>query len=515
MSYYLFFGIMFCGLSSLLLSFVSRFFSLNAFIIIGKFILLLSIIFSSFGFFSITVGHQASTQLLLYIFEWLYDPISITFFLMVSIIGWAVLHFSKNYLWGDALQKTFIERFIFTVGVVQTLMISGNLMTLFLAWFLSDVGLRKLIALYEYRKYALITERKKMVVSTISNFFMLMGIVIFYLHFHTLNLNELFKYFQIRNINDFYLELAAVCFSISAIVKSANIPFHGWVLGMMEAPTPVSGILHAGLLNAGPFLIIRFHSLFDYTHTASYILIIWGGISALYGTLVSYFQPAVKTRLSYSSVGHMGFSLMLGGLGIYSAAVLHLIGHSFYKAHAFLSSGSDIDKYRVIQTRNIYLHKLSVLHIISGFLIGISFYFIFLWLFKGTFFPSYSFFVLGFIVTIGISTFIINTLVYVGYIRGWLNIVFFTLQVFLSFFVLEWATEHIVAGGTKDFSNDYILFISTTFIMLMFIVLSVYSVLLKWKFISPIPYWDVYVRNGFYLHTVFDNLFSGVKKKIQ
>ncbi len=446
-------------------------------------------------------------------FHWRIDKVSIVFFTMVSVIGWTVLSFSKNYLWGDKKQQIFTARLIFTIASVLLLMISGDVVLFFAGWVLSGYGLRKLISLYDDRKYAIITGKKKKIMSMLSASLLLVAFLIIVISTGQWDLNNIFLTSSSHAIDQSTLEWAAFFLALAAIVKSAHIPFHGWVLGMMEAPTPVSGILHAGLLNAGPFLIIRFSTLFDQVSLAPDILIIWGGLSAMYGTLVSFYQPAAKTRLSYSSIGHMGFSTMLSGLGLYPAAVLHLIGHSFYKAHTFLSSGSEIDKYRIIQTRHIYFAKLTKWHIISGFATGVVLFLIFSKLFKGTFFPYYPFFVLGFIITIGISAFIVNTSVYSSYFKGLMNMSLFTITVFLSFFLFETGAEYIIPVSIKNFEHDYWLFASTTFIMIMFILLALYAVMLKWRYLPPIPKWDVYVRNGFYLHAWFDQQIIKSSKK--
>ena len=76
------------------------------------------------------------------------------------------------------------------------------------------------------------------------------------------------------------------------------------------------------------------------------MLIVAGGATALFASVVLLTQPSIKVVLGYSSVAHMGFMLMVCGLGVYPAALLHLVAHSFYKAHAFLSSGSVIDEVR-------------------------------------------------------------------------------------------------------------------------------------------------------------------------
>jgi NAD(P)H-quinone oxidoreductase subunit 5 len=112
----------------------------------------------------------------------------------------------------------------------------------------------------------------------------------------------------------------------------------------METPTPVSALLHAGILNAGPFLILRFAPVVDPAQGAAWILMVGGGFTAIFASVVLRTQPSVKVALGYSSAAHMGFMLFVCGLGVYPAAALHLVAHSFYKAHAFLSAGSAVEQ---------------------------------------------------------------------------------------------------------------------------------------------------------------------------
>jgi len=115
---------------------------------------------------------------------------------------------------------------------------------------------------------------------------------------------------------------------------------------VMETPTPVSALLHAGILNAGPFLAIRMAFVLDVSPSATALLIAVGGFTAVFASVAGLTQPSVKVALGYSSAAHMGFMLMVSGMGLYAAALLHLVAHSFYKAHALLSSGSVIDERR-------------------------------------------------------------------------------------------------------------------------------------------------------------------------
>jgi NAD(P)H-quinone oxidoreductase subunit 5 len=138
------------------------------------------------------------------------------------------------------------------------------------------------------------------------------------------------------------LQTIALLLVVAAVLKSAQFPFHGWLPDTMETPTPVSALMHAGIINAGGFLIIRFSPLMAQAPKALELLAAVGGFTALFGSLVMITQTSVKRTLAFSTVAQMGFMMLQCGLGAFALALLHIAAHSLYKAHAFLSSGSVI-----------------------------------------------------------------------------------------------------------------------------------------------------------------------------
>ncbi len=275
-----------------------------------------------------------------------FDALSITMFVMIQLISYIVLLYSNTYLEGDENRITFLKRLILTIVSVQLMVSSGNLISLFIFWVTTSLALNQLIKFYNTRKGAIIAAKKKYIVARIGDAFLLFAISLIYKELHTFDLSSIFaKINEIESLT-FNLQLAGFFLVLTAIFKSAQLPTHGWLIEVMEAPTPVSALLHAGILNAGPFLMIRMAYLIDISETAQQVLIIVGGLTALIASIIFMTQPAIKTMLVYSSVAHMGFSLTLCGLGLYPAALLHLVAHSFYKAHAFLSSGSAIEVVR-------------------------------------------------------------------------------------------------------------------------------------------------------------------------
>jgi NADH:ubiquinone oxidoreductase subunit 5 (subunit L)/multisubunit Na+/H+ antiporter MnhA subunit len=127
---------------------------------------------------------------------------------------------------------------------------------------------------------------------------------------------------------------------VGLMARTVQLPLQWWLPDTVDAPTPLSGLLHAGIVNLGGFLLARFSPLLNQTPVTLGIAFGVGTITALYGTQVMLTQTDVKRGLAYSTIGQMGFMVMEAGLGAYATAVFHLIAHGLYKATLFLSSGS-------------------------------------------------------------------------------------------------------------------------------------------------------------------------------
>jgi NAD(P)H-quinone oxidoreductase subunit 5 len=126
------------------------------------------------------------------------------------------------------------------------------------------------------------------------------------------------------------------------MLKSAQFPFHSWLPDTMDTPTPVSALMHAGIINAGGFLILRLAPVFTAAPAALHLLTIVGVFTAVFGAVVMLAQPGVKRSLAFSTIAQMGFMMVQCGLGAWGLALLHLVAHSLYKAHAFLRAGSAV-----------------------------------------------------------------------------------------------------------------------------------------------------------------------------
>lgn len=269
-----------------------------------------------------------------------FDAVSAVMLVLAAFLAVAVIRFSANYLGGNPDQGRFFKWLSVTAGCVLMLVVAGNLALFVLSWMGVSMALHKLLTFYPDRPAALTAARKKFLFSRLGDIALLAALWIAWREFGTLDYAPLFAGAAAGSEGS--LQLIAILLVLAAVLKSAQFPFHGWLPDTMETPTPVSALMHAGIINAGGFLIIRFSPIMAQAPHALEILAAVGGFTALFGSLVMITQTSVKRTLAFSTVAQMGFMMLQCGLGAFALALLHIAAHSLYKAHAFLSSGSVI-----------------------------------------------------------------------------------------------------------------------------------------------------------------------------
>ncbi|MXQ09524.1 oxidoreductase [Alphaproteobacteria bacterium GH1-50] len=268
------------------------------------------------------------------------DAVSVTMAILVSFVGWIVLRFSRVYMDGEARQGWFTGWICLTLAAVLLLVTAGNLVQLVLAWFATGAGLMRLLLTYPDRPGAQRVVRKKRVVALFSDLSLVVAAIGMAVVFGTGDIATILA--EAGGNAGWLLWIVAGALALAAVMKSAQLPFHGWLTEVMEAPTPVSALLHAGVINAGGFLLIRFADVMLTAPIVLAFLLMLGGLTALVGGLVMLTQPAVKTSLAWSTVAQMGFMILQCGLALFPLALLHIVAHSLYKAHAFLASGEAV-----------------------------------------------------------------------------------------------------------------------------------------------------------------------------
>jgi NAD(P)H-quinone oxidoreductase subunit 5 len=181
------------------------------------------------------------------------------------------------------------------------LIVSGNLVTFLAAWVATSMGLHRLLLFYGERINARLAARKKFVVSRLGDLCLLGAAVLLWHAFASLDFATIFTAAQAMRAagaEPVNLHGIAILLVAGALLKSAQFPFHGWLLEVMETPTPVSALLHAGIINAGGFLILRSADVIALSVPALNMLAIVGGATAMFGSVVMLTQTSVKVQFA-------------------------------------------------------------------------------------------------------------------------------------------------------------------------------------------------------------------------
>jgi NAD(P)H-quinone oxidoreductase subunit 5 len=274
------------------------------------------------------------------------DLISVSLFGLVAFVGVIVARFARSYLAGDPRRARFLADLSLTLAAVGLLVVSGNVLQLVLAWIGTSFGLHRLLLGFGERPGVPAAAQRKFVIARAGDVCLIAALAFLVQSFATPELGPLLAAVEASGrAGDAPLAvgIAAGLLVLAACLKSAQFPTHGWLIDIVEVPTPVSALLHAGLINAGGFLLLRFAAVIHASPPAMVLLAVIGAVTALFGSLVMLTQTSVKVSLAYSTVAQMGLMMFQCGLGAFGAALLHLIGHSLYKAHAFASSGSAVE----------------------------------------------------------------------------------------------------------------------------------------------------------------------------
>ncbi len=271
-----------------------------------------------------------------------YDTIASLMLAMVSLVGAVICRYSIRYLDGEPGQGRYFRWTAVTIGAVSLMVVSGNLPMLVITWVLTSLGLHQLLMHYGDRPAARRAAFTKFTISRMGDVALIAAAGLVYAEFGTAEFAEIFAAIPgLAGVTP-GLQVAAFLLVFAGCSKSAQFPFHTWLPQSMETPTPVSALMHAGIVNAGGYLMIRTSPLVSLTPVALTTLALIGCFTVCFAAVVMITQTNVKKTLAYSTIAQMGFMMLQCGLGAYSAAMLHIIAHSLYKAHAFLRSGSVI-----------------------------------------------------------------------------------------------------------------------------------------------------------------------------
>ncbi len=266
-----------------------------------------------------------------------WDRLTTTLATLVAIVGAVTFRFARNYLLGEIGQTRFLAWHAIAVVSAMVLMLSSNLILLWAAWTMTGYALHRLLTHYTHRAEAWPPARKKFLISRLGDMALLPAICVIAFAYGT---TDLHTFLRLADASDAATQAVAIMVVIAALTKSAQFPFHSWLPETMESPTPVSALMHAGIINAGGAVLLKFAPILLYSPAAMLLLVIVGTFTASLGMLSLWAQTNVKRTLAWSTISQMGFMMIQIGLACFPAALLHIIGHGCYKAWSFLASGT-------------------------------------------------------------------------------------------------------------------------------------------------------------------------------
>ena len=286
----------------------------------------------------------------------LVDRLTAVMMVLITSVSTLIHVYSLRYLEGDSGYIRFFVLLSFMTFVILALVSSPNLLMLFVFWQLLSWMLYLILAFNYSHQPAYQNAFKTFVVHRIGDCGFLCGIVLAYKYFGTLDFLELFQKASeqshtISLLPGNLLDISAVSaitvlIFIGAMAKSAQFPLHVWLPDTMDSPTPVSALMHAGIINAGGFLLNRLAPLYTLSPNVLHLVFVVGVLTVLLGASMMLVQNDIKKTLGFSTMGQMGYMIMECGLGAYGLAIFHLIAHGLFKASLFLGAGSVIHESR-------------------------------------------------------------------------------------------------------------------------------------------------------------------------
>ncbi len=281
----------------------------------------------------------------------LFDPLSTLLAAIILGISLIVHLYSVRYMAEEAAYGQFFVLLDLMTAALLFMVIAGDLITLVIAWYLVGVLLYFLLGqdtrsqtAYRFAFWTLITYR-------IGDLPLILAAALLYNAYDTWSLATIFAEIMAdpyaHEVMGLPLtEVVAALIGFAAFARSAQFLLHTWLPYTMDGPTPVSALMHAGIVNAGGFLINRFAPVFIHSGGVLNWIFVVGLITAVFGSLLMLTQNDIKKALGYSTMGQMGFMIMECGIGAFSLAIYHMFAHGVFKGTMFLSAGSVINNAR-------------------------------------------------------------------------------------------------------------------------------------------------------------------------
>ena len=274
-------------------------------------------------------------------FTFVADGLSVFLSIIATVIGALAVIFSINYMHGEAQLGRYYAFVLFFIGAMAGLVLTSNMLLMFFFWEITALCSYALISFHNDDPKAVHGGIKALIITSVGGVGLLLGAILLYLTSGSLDYNQFLA--NPHTVPAGILGVLAFGFLIAAAAKSAQFPFQTWLPDAMEAPSPISALIHAAtMVNAGVYLLARFYPAFkDVPYWREAVMAV-GVLSALLAAIMALVSTDLKRVLAYSTVSQLGYMVYAIGAGSVFASQFHLFSHSIFKALLFLSAGAVI-----------------------------------------------------------------------------------------------------------------------------------------------------------------------------
>jgi NADH-quinone oxidoreductase subunit L len=260
---------------------------------------------------------------------------------IATVVGSLAVIFSVDYMRGEAQLGRYYALVLFFIGAMVGLVYTTNLLLIFFFWEITALCSYALISFHNDDPKAVAGGMKALIITQIGGVGLLLGALLIYSYTGSFNLNDFLV--QAPTLPANVLSVMAFGFLIAAAAKSAQFPFQTWLPDAMEAPTPISALIHAAtMVNAGVYLLARFYPAFAPVPGWKTAVMLVGLISVLMSSIMALVATDLKRVLAYSTVSQLGLMVYAVGVGGIFSSQFHLLSHSVFKALLFLAAGAII-----------------------------------------------------------------------------------------------------------------------------------------------------------------------------
>jgi NADH-quinone oxidoreductase subunit L len=274
-------------------------------------------------------------------FTFVPDGLGVFLAVVATVVGSLAVIFSTSYMRGEAQLGRYYALVLLFIGSMAGLVLAGSLFLMFIFWEMTALCSYALISFYNDDPKAVRGGVKALIITQLGGVGLLMGTLAAFTYLGDYQISTLLA--QAENLPPAVLSFIAFSFLFAAMAKSAQVPFHTWLPDAMEAPTPVSALIHAAtMVNAGVYLLARFYPAFAGVAGWTTAVLLIGLFTALLAALMAVVAFDLKRVLAYSTVSQLGYMVYAIGVGGVFASQFHLFSHAIFKALLFLGAGAII-----------------------------------------------------------------------------------------------------------------------------------------------------------------------------